>query len=530
MKNVRWLLASTAAIALWGCGGGGGGSTATNNALSQGRSSLNLLASGSQPANSQSLQTILDLFLLAVQQNPNSSEAHFGAAICLAGVISQQVDGTDTSLGGYGTGGGSVGGGTTGSGTIVPMPPSPPGKSAKISRGVAPGDPGQGGLIPPTPPNISNPVKPLPAPHKLGLIWNLNSGLTNPYMLLNMLAPIADLRAGLMPYYGYSQDDVARRQKMLDGLNTVEQHLEKVEADPNFSVSLPLPNGQGTVTIGLPEVYLFDAYVNSLRAEIALSLAYIRDSGTTWQPTAPPYLAGGGTTSYTPGVSIGVGDIFPSWSPASLDKNKDGKLTPDEYLPPSPYLTLRDAKYLQATQQAMLAIVDKETKGIDGVFARPVDGAFLVPNSAEIHSALLEVKTKVLPTIQQAATGPVTLEFPIYLPMMGTGSGGAIVPLSASKAASAARSRLVFAIGPNQAAGAGAQPIDGGIMPWPEPAIVKVTINLSAWFTNPPPDLKAFAPTLTLGSEGWPLPDKTVYPDPTFGGLFPDGLKNDLPF
>jgi hypothetical protein len=54
--------------------------------------------------------------------------------------------------------------------------------------------------------------------------------------------------------------------------------------------------------------------------------------------------------------------------------------------------------------------------------------------------------------------------------------------------------------------------------------MAKVTINLAAWFANPPSDLKAFAPTFTLDENGWPNPDQTRYPDATFGGLFPEGL------
>ena len=57
-----------------------------------------------------------------------------------------------------------------------------------------------------------------------------------------------------------------------------------------------------------------------------------------------------------------------------------------------------------------------------------------------------------------------------------------------------------------------------------------MTVDLAAWFAKPPADLKVFAPTLVLNPQGWPDPSKTIYPDPTFGGLFPDGIKTDLPF
>src|SRR5262249_15935003 len=115
-----------------------------------------------------------------------------------------------------------------------------------------------------------------------GLIWNLDRSLSSPYTLLHLLSPLGDLRQGLIPFYGYPHDalDVSRRQKVLADLGTVQQNLQTVEADPNFTTTLPDPfrNNQ-KVSVGLPEVYLFDAYVNSLRAEIALSLAYNRDPG-----------------------------------------------------------------------------------------------------------------------------------------------------------------------------------------------------------------------------------------------------------
>jgi len=68
-----------------------------------------------------------------------------------------------------------------------------------------------------------------------------------------------------------------------------------------------------------------------------------------------------------------------------------------------------------------------------------------------------------------------------------------------------------------------------GAFPW----VVRtetLKVNIAAWFANPPADLKTLAPTLTLGSDGWPDSTKSVYPDKTFAGLFPDGIKDELPF
>jgi len=521
MRLARLLSLGVAAILLFGCGGGGGGTSGTGNALTRGQSGLNALASGQQPTNQQTLQSILDLFQQALQQDPNSAEAHFGAAICLAGVVAQEVDGYSGNVAPVPlppVPPPSVGSGGGGTGTVV-MPPAPPPARA---TGTAVADAGE---VVPVPVGTPSPP-PVPPPHVIGLFWNLDAGLANPYSLLHMLAPIADLGGGLIPFYGYPQDDAVQRQQMLDGLNTVEQHLAAVEADPSFSVTLSVSGQSGaSVTIGLPEVYLFDAYVNSLRAEVALSLAYIRDPGSNWTPPLPPFYAAFLASGGQAGGASAPGPLFPSLT--SLDKDKDGKLTPDEYLPPSPFLTLRDPKLLQTAQQAMLAVVDREQKGIDGVFARPVDGHFLIPNSASIHDALTAVHDKILPLIQQAATGPVTLNVPTWYggPLGGPQLLGAAA--SGSRHANATRSvtRAVFQFGGNLQ-----DPSSSVLFPLPQPTMQTLTFDLAAWFTHPPADLKVFAPTLTLNANGWPDPSKTVYPDPTFGGLFPDGLKTDLPF
>jgi hypothetical protein len=524
-----------ASALLLGCGGGGGGSSSTQNALVQGRGAINELASGRKSADQQTLQQVLDLFLQALQQDPNSSEAHFGAAICLAGKIAEEVDGstaTSTAPPAPPNAPGKPGQGSSGGGTVTPpSPPSPPIPGGPPSPPAPPGRAAaqaavaqtESGEIVPVPPGVPEPA-PLPRHGTLGLFWNLDNSLASPFMLLHMLAPISDLRLGFMPYYGYPRDNAQRRQQMLDGLNTVVDHLAKVEADPGFSVTLPDVDSNGkTVTVGLPEVYLFDAYVQSLRAKIALSLAYIRDPGTSWTPPAltptqlkVPLDSETGTSggSSGGGTAGGIGILQPA--PAALDKNKDGKLTPDEYLPPSPYLTLRDPKLLQTAQQAMLSVVDRENKGIDGVLARPVAGAFLIPDVPAVQTALGQIRDKVLPLIQQAATGPFTIDVPRWGVMLA-GSSSDKVPLAS------VRADEVFAQ-PGSAGGGNSGSFPIAVQTEP------LKVNLAAWFTNPPTDLKAFAPTFTLTDSGWPDSTKTSYPDPTFGGLFPDGLKDDLPF
>jgi len=337
-----------------------------------------------------------------------------------------------------------------------------------------------------------------------------------------MLAPVSDLGLGLMPYYGYPSDDSARRLKMLDGLNTVVDHLAKVEADPNFSITLPDVDANGkSVTVGLPEVYLFDAYVQSLRAELALSLAYIRDPGPTWSAS---FLAGKSIPESSDnngghgGVAIGGGSIVPGLM--GHDRNADGKLTPDEYLPANPYLTLRDPKLLKTAQAAMLAVADREQKGIDGVLARPSTGNFLVPNVPDVQKALGDIRNNVLPIVKQAATGPFTIDVPQWVvtspPSLGDGT---IVPQSSSTD-----------IGEKVFAAAASLRTSSSDVISNIARMEPLKVNLAAWFANPPADLKALAPTLFLDSSGLLVPSKTTYPDKTFGGLFPDGILDGLPF
>ncbi len=517
-------------LSLTGCGGGGGTSTPVDP-LAAGRSVLVNLASGSSNTSTQTLGDAFSLFQKAVRSNPGSSQARFGEAISLAGICGEGMDAGSTAASG-----GSSGAGSTGSTHL-------PGRSTTaITRGNAPsggGSPGVGlvpdppttGTMPPSPPDDTTISAPVPGHNQLSLIWFLNRGLSNPNTLLEMLGPIADLRFGMMPFNGYFGDssDVARRQKLLADLGTVADDLAIVEADANFTYTLPAPDQNGaTVTIGLPEVYLFDAYVNSMRSEIALSLAYIRDR-SNGDNTGVITMANTGSSNSAgsappPGISEPATSVTNSLVPyfGYLDKNNNGKLEPGEYLPASPFLTLRDASYLQIAQKAIAATADREQKGIAGVLARPTDGSggYLLPNTPKVNIVLTRINTYVVPVIAQAAVGPFTLKFPrfvvnIYGTVTGGYAGGVFEQMPAALAASAANG------GPNSGA-------NNGPAIMPGVTIVKVKVNMAAWFANPPADIKAFAPTYPFISEGIPDFSAGVYPDPTYGGLFPDGLPSDL--
>jgi hypothetical protein len=344
-----------------------------------------------------------------------------------------------------------------------------------------------------------------------------------------------------MAFSGYASDssDVTRRQTILADTATVLADLQVVEADSTFTYTLPAPDQNGNaVTIGLPEVYLFDAYINSIRTQVALSLAYIRDPGN-WQPISPVVASttGGSTGSlnYPPAPPVFNGPAVVSSSVlipagyAALDTNHDGKLEPNEYLPPSPYLTLRDATMLTTAQQSLAATAAKETLGITGVLARPSTGSFLVPNTAQIAAILNNIQTNVVPLIAQSAVGNVTLTFPHY----------SMVNLVGAIAEGSDSAGGVFQYIPAAAVTVDAPPpppvVGGTAIISPEPIVPpitvtqeQVTIDLAAWFANPPQDLKVFAPTYTLTASGGIDPTATTYPDLTFGGLFPNGLPQDL--
>ncbi|HEV2472526.1 MAG TPA: hypothetical protein VGS41_07675, partial [Chthonomonadales bacterium] len=496
MKRTRAIAVTLpAALLIWGCGSGGGPATG-GDPLVQGRDALNQLASGQQPANPQTLQAAFNDFNLAAQQNPNSSAARFGAAVTLVGLVAQGIDGG--SSGSAGANGGTVGGGSAGAGvgTIgsgMVLPTVPPNISTPL-----PAQPVPAGIVvtPPAPPGLTGAPKPIPPQYSLGLIWNLDGSLSNPLSLLMDLAPITDLQNGLMPFAGYVGDnaDVARREKMLSDLATAVGDLQAVEADPNFSTTLPDPSGSGAqLTVGLPEVYLFDAFVHSMEVELALSLAYVRDTGTSAPAPLPGPVSVALQSSGAVGAAMAPGESGSSFF-ASLDKDHDGMLTPAEYLPPSPFLTLRSASFLATAQQAMTACATLEEKGIEGVFARPAGGSYLAPNSSEIHQELAQIQTTVVPVIKQAALGPVTVQVPV--PGVMGGGGIEAVSNGAAKAVPA-HARYVFSPPMIPA------PIPGGTG---GATSESVTIDLAAWFAKPPADLKVFAPTYYLNSSGLPDP------------------------
>ena len=485
------LAAISIGSALSGCGSGSSGGSTVNSLLA-GRSALNNLASGQQTPSAAALSDAVSLFQQAVQQNGNDTTARFGDAISLAGLVGFEMDGF--SPGSSGTSSGSVGSGISSMPVqTVPLPPTPPGlaSTSTTTTSLVPS------TIPPAPPNYNGVPQTSPPDNSAGLIWNLNTIVSNPLSLMSMLSPITDLRYGLMPFAGYEEDNSSQREQMLTQLNQADADLTSVESDASFTYQLTLNSGK-TVTIGIPEVQLFHAYIDTLRVQLAFSLAYIRSvSGSSNVP-------------------------LPAIGKPPVDLNGDGKLEPNEYLPPSPYLTLRSATYFTTAQQALAGTTAEETNGIAGVLARPSDGSggYLIPNSTQVNQLLSMVQKTIIPTLQQLSTGPTVLQMPII------GYGPLFAAAQTQLPTMATTSGLDIGQIPYLAGGGST---DAPVITLPaDPVMKSVTINLTAWFSNPPPDLKVFAPTYPINSNGHPILSQGVYPDPTFGGLFPDGLPTSF--
>jgi hypothetical protein len=398
------------------------------------------------------LENASSQFEQALKEEPTHQRARFANAVCMAGAIAMRAEGV---------------------GEAPPPPPfTPPGAAGGVS----------GVELPPLPPNSNAPrVSVVPYRH-FGLFWNLQISAGNPVLLMRILSSVTHFQSGLLPFYGYQQDRAARRQQWLEQLQRISDELTLIEADPNFSDTIPNPlPGPERLKVGLPEIYLFHAYVHALRTELALSLAYVREI----DPKERDFRR-----------------------PAERDKNSDGKLTPDEYLPADPFLTLRDARLLTTARDALRAVVEKANKGIAGVLARPAnDTSFLLPNTPELNRALTTARDTTLPLLSQATSGPVTVVIPAPSPMPLLGVPGNTLPRRMPVGNRLFDLVTIFFERP----------------PDP-PADMSITFHLAAWFQSPPADLKRLAPTYTLLPNGWPDLSRTTFPDATFAGLFPNGL------
>jgi hypothetical protein len=485
MRSVVAVVCAAGLVASMGCGGGG---ATAGDPFAAGRSAIYGMAAGDAEPTRAGLGSALRLLERAMAAQPDSSEAKWWAAVCLVGLAGLDAGGVETAPGAPGD----------------PTPVAWGSGGAGSADGSTVADPGDHD-IPALPPDYDGSVPPVEPPYRIGLVWNLRHTIANPYTFLTLLAPLTDIRFGLVSLVGYPGDDPAARMAMLARLDEADRLLTQVEEDAGFMATLPDPERDGgSIVLDLAEVRLFHAYVNIRRAETALSLAYVRDIGPLW----PGAVAADALDS-------GV------WNPyRGMDRNHDGFLTPEEYLPGNPFLTLRAASYLRAAQSAMSAAAELGRMGCEAVLARPAstgsastgsaDGGYLIENAPPYREALIEMRDAALPLIRQAAIGPVDVLTPHYevSPTDGTAPDGR--PCAAAAGGT-------FELDPDP----------GDCYGWGEPRIVmrSVRLNLAAWFADPPGDLKTLAPTLGLGNDGWPDSAKVRFPDVTFAGLFPEGIK-----
>ena len=160
------------------------------------------------------------------------------------------------------------------------------------------------------------------------------------------------------------------------------------------------------------------------------------------------------------------------------DANSDGLVVVSEYLPPDPFLELSDAAPMQAMKSDLQTACAKAILGIDATLAETSDQFDLIPwhtPGKDVDFDDLNSMKVLVQQIQQALVGPQAV------PMIGF-----------------------------------------------EGDLGLVRMYISAWSDNPPADLKAFAPTFHFVDVGLLRVKPGSYPDPTFGGLFPDGLPDEI--
>lgn len=171
-----------------------------------------------------------------------------------------------------------------------------------------------------------------------------------------------------------------------------------------------------------------------------------------------------------------------------MDANHDGYLTRSEWLPPSPFMTLMDPTLMYAQRGDVLIACEKALAGIDATLRETYDDAELIPMhgvDSMYYRGALAVMRQMVEDIKRSLNQPTVMQIPW---------DGSVYPLS---------------------------------------------VYLGAWSDNPPPDLTYFMPRYQFVANGDGVPDmiwsnlsmrpvEGSYPDTTFGGLFPEGLPNDV--
>lgn len=254
------------------------------------------------------------------------------------------------------------------------------------------------------------------------------------------------------------QSDI--KNTVMPMLSRVAGYLGTVEAYGGSSYTFPMGTSSwdGYAIVDIGDIYMFHGALLAARWALALPVSY----------NASP-----GTYNF-------------SGKELAQDTNHDGLLTIAEYLPPSPFLTLKDSATLAASKADMITACDKIISGVNATLAETSDNhdlfAWHTADSGITGAELQSTKTFVQ-QVKASMSGPTTITY--------NGSEGD--PMS-------------------------------------------ITAYLGAWAANPPADFKAFMPTMEIYRyrdwHGGYNYEKIVadggFSDKTFGGLFPGGAPDSF--
>ena len=239
-------------------------------------------------------------------------------------------------------------------------------------------------------------------------------------------------------------------------LERVGGYLQIVETYGGSSFSFPMgtTSWDGYTLVDIGDVNLFHGALLATRWALAIPASY----------------------------NLNMGSYNVDVSPYDRDINHNGLLTPSEYVPASPCLTLTSSATMTGAKLDMTTACDKIIAGINATLAETSDNYDLIkwhtPNEGPTQAELLEIKS--------------------YVTQLKTSMNSAVTIT-----------------------------IDEEDEP------VSFRIFAGAWNTNPPADLKAMFPTQELvrwrnnweGEYDYGMIDaENGFPDDTFGGIFPDGM------
>jgi len=215
-------------------------------------------------------------------------------------------------------------------------------------------------------------------------------------------------------------------------------------ASNDSAVSIRVLGADGRNTLRRADLQILTGGVQSVQGLVGINTAYNLDSGTFYN-----------------GKTFG--------NPLSFDTNRDLRLSPNEYLAPAPYATLRSGGKAQlATALTNLrGGLNNIESGINAKIAETDSSSEAVQLTSTLRTQFNTALTQI-PVAREVLTGAFTVP--------GT----------------------------------------------------DVTTNLAAYLNNPIADLHTSAPTLRFDAAAGQIVPVTPLPNPTFNGLFPNGLPTSF--